>query len=137
MAMSDAAVRATLQEHGIAVTKPRLVIGGLVLSCPQHLTAERVWERLLDAGARVSKATVYNTLNLFAQKGVLRQLNVDPAVTWFDSNTQPHFHFQHVDSGELVDVQCDGLTLTSLLDLPPGTESVGIDLVIRIRQKAV
>ena len=39
-------------------------------------------------GARVSKATVYNTLNLFAARGLIRQLTLDGSCAWFDSNVR-------------------------------------------------
>ena len=48
---------------------------------------------------RMSKATVYNTLNLFAARGLIRQLSVDSERTWFDSNTAAHYHFHDVDGG--------------------------------------
>ena len=64
-------------------------IAALLLASPQHLTAEQILCRLREGGMRISKATVYNTLNLFAAKGVIRQLAVDGDRAWFDSNTEP------------------------------------------------
>ena len=58
----------------------------LLLAAPQHLSAEQILASLRAAGARVSKATVYNTLNLFAARGLIRQLSVDGSRAWFDSN---------------------------------------------------
>ena len=66
-------------------------------------SAEQILATLRAAGARVSKATVYNTLNLFAERGVIRQLSVDGARTWFDSNVAPHYHFHDLDTGALMD----------------------------------
>ena len=73
-------------------------------SSPQHLSAEQILASLRGAGARVSKATVYNTLNLFADHGLLRQLSVDGSRAWFDSNVEPHYHFHDLTSGALIDV---------------------------------
>ena len=56
---------------------PTSGIAALLLASPQHLTAEQILCRLREGGMRISKATVYNTLNLFAAKGVIRQLAVD------------------------------------------------------------
>lgn len=136
MTGSVESLRAHLQAHGVGATAQRLQIAALVLAEPQHVTAEIVLGRLAAQGQRVSKATVYNTLNLFAAKGLLRQLSVDPDVTWFDSNTGAHFHLQNVDTGELTDLDPSQVALVGLPPLPEGTESVGIEVVIRVRAKA-
>src|ERR1700741_4307860 len=78
---------------GIRPTAQRVQIAELLLSAPQHLSAEQILASLRLSGARVSKATVYNTLNLFAAHGLIRQLSVDGARAWFDSNVVPHYHF--------------------------------------------
>jgi Fur family transcriptional regulator, iron response regulator len=125
--------RGRLKEAGIAATLQRLRIAALVLSGPQHVTAEQVLARLVARGERVSKATVYNTLNLFASRGVLRQLCVDPERAWFDSNTEPHFHVLRVDTGELTDLPVERLCLGALPALPSGTEVDGVEVLIRVR----
>src|SRR5256884_8793431 len=85
--------------------------------------------------SRVSKATVYNTLNLFAAHGLIRQLSVDGSRAWFDSNVEPHYHFHDLESGALIDVPVPAVAFSSLPVPPPGTEVAGIDLVIRLRKK--
>jgi Fur family transcriptional regulator, iron response regulator len=106
----------------------------LFLAAPQHLSAEQILASLREAGARVSKATVYNTLNLFAERGVIRQLSVDGARTWFDSNVAPHYHFHDMDTGALMDLPVPEVQFARLPTLPPGMEMAGIDLVIRVRK---
>ena len=133
--LSQEALRARLTAHGIGATAQRLEIAALVLSEPQHVTAEIVLSRLGALGRRVSKATVYNTLNLFAARGLLRTLAIDPDVTWFDSNTDAHFHVQHVDSGQLVDLDPSSVQVVGLPALPLGTEVAGIEVVIRVRTR--
>jgi Fur family transcriptional regulator, iron response regulator len=88
------------------------------------------------AGARVSKATVYNTLNLFAERGLIRQLSVDGSRAWFDSNVDAHYHFHDMTSGALIDVPIPDVEFSRLPPPPPGTEVAGIDIVIRLRRKA-
>ena len=119
---------------GIRPTAQRVRIAALLLAAPQHLSAEQILATLRASGARVSKATVYNTLNLFAERGVIRQLTVDGARTWFDSNVAPHYHFQDMDTGTLMDVPVPEVEFARLPALPPGTEMAGIDLVIRVRK---
>ncbi len=119
---------------GIRPTAQRVRIAALLLASPQHLSAEQILATLRAAGARVSKATVYNTLNLFAERGVIRQLSVDGARTWFDSNIAPHYHFHDMDTGALLDVPVPEVEFSRLPALPAGMEMAGIDLVIRVRK---
>ena len=123
-----------LAGFGIRPTAQRVRIAALLLASPQHLSAEQILATLRAAGARVSKATVYNTLNLFAERGVIRQLSVDGARTWFDSNVAPHYHFHDMDTGALVDVPVPEVEFARLPKLPEGMEMAGIDLVIRVRK---
>ncbi len=123
-----------LAGFGIRPTAQRVRIATLLLASPQHLSAEQILATLRAAGARVSKATVYNTLNLFAERGVIRQLSVDGARTWFDSNVAPHYHFHDMDTGALMDVPVPEVEFARLPTLPAGMEMAGIDLVIRLRK---
>lgn len=132
---ADADCARRLTDSGIRPTAQRLRIATLLLSAPQHLSAEQILATLRAAGARVSKATVYNTLNLFAARGLIRQLSVDGARAWFDSNVEPHYHFHDVETGALTDVPVPEVEFSRLPAAPPGMEVDGIDLVIRLRKK--
>lgn len=121
---------------GIRPTAQRVRIASLLLSAPQHLSADQVFANLRAGGARVSKATVYNTLNLFAAHGLIRQLSVDCGHVWFDSNVDAHYHFHDVGRGSLIDVPVSEIELARLPSPPPGMEVAGIDIVIRLRRKS-
>ncbi len=125
-----------LAAHGIQPTAQRLRVAALLFAEPQHLSAEQILAGLRVAGARVSKATVYNTLNLFAARGLIRQLSVDGARTWFDSNVDAHYHFQDLETGALMDVAVPEVAFSRLPETPAGMEVAGIDLVIRLRRRA-
>jgi Fur family transcriptional regulator, iron response regulator len=140
MGVNAASVPAAMSESrlarcGIRPTAQRVRIAALLLSAPQHLSAEQILANLRASGARVSKATVYNTLNLFAEHGLIRQLSVDGSRAWFDSNVDPHYHFHDLTSGALIDVPVPEVEFSRLPAPPPGTEVAGIDLVIRLRKK--
>jgi Fur family iron response transcriptional regulator len=129
-------LEARLQAHGIRPTAQRLRIAAILLALRQHLSAEQILARLqLDGGTRVSKATVYNTLNLFAARRLIRQLSVDGARAWFDSNTEAHYHFHDLGSGALTDVAIPEVEFSRLPAPPPGMEVAGIELVIRLRRR--
>jgi Fur family iron response transcriptional regulator len=80
-----------------------------------------------------SKATVYNTLSLFLDKGIVRELIVDPSKVFYDPNTSVHHHFYDVATGELTDIPAAGVHIEGLPPLPPGTVTEGIDIIVRIR----
>jgi Fur family iron response transcriptional regulator len=124
-----------LGDCGIRVTDQRLQIASILLSAPRHLSAEQIADALRHGGAQVSKATVYNTLNLFAARGLIRRLSVDGTCAWFDSNVEPHYHFHDEQSGALSDVSVNDVQFSRLPSPPAGMEVAGIDLVIRLRRR--
>lgn len=122
-----------LAAHGVQATPQRVVLAEVLFAKPQHLSADQIIAAVRAAGVRVSKATVYNTLNLFCERGLLRTVEVDPARQFYDSTTNPHHHFYNVDTGELTDIPAGAVDLTVTTDLPPGTRQDGIDVVVRVR----
>ena len=128
-------MKSRLEQRGIQPTPQRLQIAGLLFARDQHLTAEQIIRALAEAATQVSKATVYNTLNLFAAKGLLKPLQIDPDRGLFDSNTAPHHHIHVEDTGELIDVPSGAVEFAHLPPLPPGIEAVGVDVVIRVRRQ--
>ena len=126
---------ARLAACGIRVTDQRLQIAAILLGEPQHLSVEQITQALRRGGACVSKATVYNTLNLFAARGLIRQLTLDGSCAWFDSNVTPHYHFQDEQTGTLSDLPLHDVQFSRLPAPPPGMEVTGIDLVIRLRRR--
>jgi Fur family iron response transcriptional regulator len=132
----DAKVTSRLSACGIRITEQRLRIANLLLSAPQHLSAEQIAECLRLEGPRVSKATVYNTLNLFAAHGLIRQLSVDGDCAWFDSNTGPHYHFRDERTGALQDIELQDVQFSRLPEPPEDMEVAGIELVIRLRRRS-
>ena len=134
----DAAARARLilDQHGIRPTAQRVMVAELLLTAPRHMTAEQILGCLRQADGRVSKATVYNTLNLFVAEGLAREVHADPERCVYDSTMAPHHHFQNVDTGEMTDIRPEDLSFARLPELPPGTEIESVDVVIRVRRKA-
>ena len=131
---SNKALGQLLKEHGINPTQQRVEIAQILFAREQHLSAEEGLAMANAGQAIVSKATVYNTLGLFTEKGLLREVIVDPTKVFYDSNTQPHQHFYNSDTGEIVDIPQGSVTLENLPDLPDGTEMSGVDIVIRLQQ---
>ena len=125
-----------LQDYDILPTQQRVQIARLLLVRDQHLSADQVLELVKAGGNRVSKATVYNTLNLFSQHGLVREVSVDPERRFYDSTNTAHHHFYNVDSGELTDIHADEVQFSRFPDLPVGTLADSVDVVIKVRDKA-
>jgi Fur family iron response transcriptional regulator len=134
--MTRSGVRALIDEHGILPTPQRIEIAHILLDRPQHLSAEQIIERLRAADSGVSKATVYNTLNLFSAHGLIKEVMVDPVRKFYDSTTRPHHHFYNVDSGELSDIPDEQVRFAELPGLPEGTESESVEVLIRVRDRS-
>jgi Fur family iron response transcriptional regulator len=132
---TQASVEQQLRAHGIKPTPQRLEIGRLLLIRPRHMSAEQILNDLRATGSAVSKATVYNTLNLFAEKGIVRAVAVDPNHLVYDSTTGPHHHFFNVDTGQLLDIEADALEIKGLPMPPEGTEAESVELIIRVRNQ--
>ena len=133
--MSRTDIQRKLRDHGVLPTSQRLEVASVLLSRPQHLSADQIIEKLQLAGSGVSKATVYNTLKLFSETGLVKEINVAAMRRFYDSTTHPHHHFYHVETGELTDIPADMISIMDLPDLPNGTEQDGVDVLIRLRNK--
>lgn len=125
-----------LAAHEITVTSQRMQIANVLLSEPMHLSADQLLEKLRFTGDRVSKATVYNTLKLFVERGLIRQINLDPERTVYDSRQGTHHHFHEVETGTLWDINPDDVAFSRLPQLPDGMEIAGVEVIIRVAKKA-
>jgi len=128
-------VSTLLEQHGIRPTQQRVKVAEILLAAPIHLTADQLLASLRQAPGRVSKATVYNTLKLFVENGLARQIHLDPDRCVYDSSITQHHHFQNVETGEMIDIAPEQLAFAQLPPLPEGTEIDSVDVVIRVRPK--
>ena len=131
----EAATR--LRDYDILPTQQRVQIARVLLTGDQHLSADQVLELVEATGSKVSKATVYNTLGLFADKGILREVNVDPNRVFYDTNNSVHHHFYNIDSGELSDIDPGQIPVDQLPKAPEGSVVDGVEVIIRIRNQSV
>jgi len=93
-----------LTEHGIQPSAQRVAVADYVLYTTDHPSAEQVWAEVKRSFPMLSRATVYNTLNLFTEKGLLRELVLAEGKVVFDPKLDPHHHFLDEETGEIVDV---------------------------------
>jgi len=124
---------ALLRAHDINPTSQRVEIAQVLFSCCEHLSAEEVFTLVNGETARVSKATVYNTLGLFAERGLIREVIADPARVFYDPNTAPHHHFYDTSTGKLMDIPAEDVQIHGLPALPEGMRMEGVDVIVRMR----
>ena len=130
-------LRDKLRRVGLRPTRQRVSLGWLLFGKgDRHITAEMLFEEAGRARVPVSLATVYNTLHQFTEAGLLRQLAVDGAKAYFDTNPTEHHHFFLEDEGELVDMPSSGLSVADLPQPPEGMEVAGVEVIVRLRRKA-
>lgn len=107
-----ASVIETLNQFGIQPTPQRIAVAEFVLKTDTHPTADEVWAHVREGCPTLSRATVYNTLHLFAEKGLLRTQPLKEGVVVFDPHVSPHHHFIDEESGQVFDVPWDAVTVT-------------------------
>jgi Fur family iron response transcriptional regulator len=130
-------LRDKLRRVGLRPTRQRVSLGWLLFGKgDRHITAEMLFDEATRARVPVSLATVYNTLHQFTEAGLLRQLAVDGAKAYFDTNPTEHHHFFLEEEGELVDMPALGVSVGDLPALPPGTEVAGVEVIVRLRRKS-
>jgi Fur family iron response transcriptional regulator len=122
-----------LRRHDINPTHQRIEIAHALFSRREHLSADQILAIVNGRHSETSKATVYNTLNLFLEKKLIREVIVDPNKVFYDPNTEPHYHFYNSDTGELTDIEASRIEVSGLPRLPEGMVTDGVDIIVRIR----
>ena len=97
---------------GIQATPQRIAVAEYVLNTASHPTADEVWMNVRDRCPTLSRATVYNTLNLFAEKGLLKTQRLKEGVVVFDPHVTPHHHFIDDETGEVYDIPWETVKVT-------------------------
>jgi len=126
---------ARLRQSGLRPTRQRVELAGLLFDeCDRHVTAESLRDDITKAGVKVSLATVYNTLHQFTEAGLLRQVIVDAARSYFDTNTGDHQHFFLEKEGMLIDIPGDAISVAGVPAPPPGLTVDRVDVVVRVKR---
>jgi Fur family iron response transcriptional regulator len=132
---ADSAV-AKLREAGLRPTRQRLVLAELLfVGQDRHVTAEELHQEAVALGAGISLATIYNALNQFTAAKLLREVAIEGAKTYFDTNTADHFHFFLESEGRLMDIKNPGVTVEGLPLAPQGKRISRIDVIVRLTDR--
>jgi Fur family iron response transcriptional regulator len=130
---SNSAIADRLRRHGINPTSQRNLITRVLFERCTHLSAEDLYRIVNENDRKVSKATVYNTLGLLVEHGIIREVIADPNKVFYDPNTEPHYHMYDVVSGKLTDIDAKDVKVSGPPDLPENTVVEGVDVIFRLR----
>ena len=124
-----------LRGAGLRPTRQRIELAGLLFGgTDRHVTAESLHAEGAAGGIKVSLATVYNTLHQFTQAGLLRQVVVDAARSYFDTNIGNHQHFFLEEEGTLIDIPGEHIEVLGVPQPPRGLAVDRVDVVVRVRR---
>ncbi|HXR95520.1 MAG TPA: Fur family transcriptional regulator [Rhizomicrobium sp.] len=124
-----------LRAAGLRPTRQRVELAGLLFKGPhRHVTAESLHEEASGQEMKISLATIYNTLHQFTHAGLLRQVVVDAARGYFDTNTGDHQHFFLEEEGRLIDIPGEAIAVSGIPAPPPGMAVDRVDVVVRVKR---
>ena len=132
----DIVIVERLRQHRIQPSAQRVAVAEYVLETGEHPSADRVWDRVRNRHGggfpMLSRATVYNTLHLFVDRGLLRELVLAEGKVVYDPKVEPHHHFIDDDTGEIQDVPWEAVKVRDVEKLP-GLEVREYQVVMRGR----
>lgn len=134
--LSEGRAEQWLLDAGLRPTRQRKALAALLIGDGRHrhVTAESLYEAACVVGADVSLATVYNTLRVFTEAGLLKEIGVEGPRSYFDTRTEDHPHFFYEEDGVMSDAPADSVQILRLPQPPEGAEIAGVDVVVRLRR---
>lgn len=128
-----ARILATLKAAKLRPTRQRIALGALLFSgAHRHVTADELQRDAASANISLSLATVYNTLNQFAEAGLIRRVAVEGGRAYFDTDVGDHQHFYIEGEGAIIDVPPGTVRFGMLPKPPDGYQISHVDVVIRL-----
>ena len=125
-----------LASGGLRPTRQRLSLASLLVGdgMNRHVTAVGLFASALEAGEKVSLATVYNTLRAFCEAGIMHEITVDAGRSYFDTRMDDHPHFFWEGENRISDAPPEELEIARVPKAPEGAEVTRVDVVIRLRK---
>ena len=123
------------RDLNVTTTKQRLDLAKLIFAKKQHFTAVDLISLANKNGLNISMATVYNTLSLLEDKGMLKTINIDNELKFYDTNLENHHHLYNTTMSTLTDIAHDKVTFAELPELPKTLEIESTELLIKLKNK--
>ena len=123
------------RDLNVTPTKQRLDLAKLIFAKKQHFTASDLISLANNNGLNISMATVYNTLSLLEDKGMLKTINIDNELKFYDTNMENHHHLYNTTMSTLTDIAHDRVSFAELPELPKTLEIESTELLIKVKNK--
>ena len=123
------------REMNVTPTKQRLDLAHLIFAKKQHFTAAELISMADKNKLNISMATVYNTLSLLEDKGMLKTINIDNELKFYDTNLEDHHHLYNTTMSTLTDIAHDKVVFAELPELPKSLEIESTELLIKAHNK--
>ena len=102
--MSSSTILSRSVAHGLRMTDQRRTIAGVLEAATDHPDVEELYNRASAADPRISLATVYRTVKLFEEAGILEKHEFgDGRARYEDSDREHHDHLIDMNSGEVIE----------------------------------
>jgi Fur family peroxide stress response transcriptional regulator len=105
---SDASIIETLRQKGYKATPQRIAICRFALHSRDHPSAQRIYDEVRKVHPTVSLATVYKTLQILTEHGLIQELDFPEGQARFDSCVEPHINLVCLRCGNIQDLNDPG-----------------------------
>ena len=123
------------RDLNVTPTKQRVDLDQLIFAKKQHFTAAGLIDLADKNNLNISMATVYNTLSLLEDKGMLKTINIDNELKFYDTNLEDHHHLYNTTMSTLTDIAHNKVTFSELPELPKNLEIESTELLIKVKNK--
>jgi len=103
-----------IQSKGLRNTPQRDAIVEAIFSSDEHFTADDLWDRIRKTQSRSSRATVYRTISLLVEAGLLHEIDLGDEQKTYDPNfvdSPAHNHLVCIDCGKIIEFEDDHIQL--------------------------
>jgi Fur family peroxide stress response transcriptional regulator len=100
---SDASIIETLRKKGYKATPQRIAICRFALGSRDHPSAQRIYDEVKKIHPTVTLATVYKTLRILTEQGLIQELDLPESQARFDSYVEPHINLVCLQCGRIQD----------------------------------
>ena len=96
-----------LQEKNVSPSIQRIKILQFIFDNKNHSSVDSIYQELIHEIPTLSKTTVYNTLALFVEKGIINTITIDNTEILYEQSQKPHAHFQCNICKNIFDIDLD------------------------------
>ena len=124
-----------LRSSGLRPTKQRLTICKILFDRKDtfHFTIDKLKKKIeKNTKSKISLATVYNTVHAFKNNGYLKEISLQGNKTFFDTNSKSHHHFYDQDTGDLIDIKNEDISINQLPSAPKGKAINEVEVIVSV-----